>query len=346
MPQPSLALLVLSLLLPGSLVAQQTPFELRLPTANDAIFRNAGSDFYQFVDRTFEGQTTTPWEGGKFGFVRDPRRVGGQIGYARFHEGLDIKPINRDPKGEPLDDVLAICPGRVVHVSKVPSHSNYGRYIVLEHNWGEGPFYSLYAHLNSTTVEVGDPIKSGHPLGRLGYTGAGIDKRRAHLHIELNLLWSTNYQTWYNQGFSSPNKHGNYNGQNLIGLDLAALYLARLKDPTLTPAKFIRNSDPYFEVAVPGTAEMDLAKRYPWLHDTPPPATPPPRWRVTFSAWGLPLRIRATTDSIAAPQLTGIPPNQTFPHSLNTRGLVTGSGENATLTPSGLSLIRLACGLP
>lgn len=339
--------LLSALLLPQTLLSQQpTSFELRLPTDNDAILRNAGEDFYQFVDRTFEGQTTTPWEGGKFGFVRDPRRIGGQIGYARFHEGLDIKPTNRDAKGEPLDDVLAISPGRVVHVSKNPSDSNYGRYIVIEHEYGEGPFYSLYAHLNSTKVEIGDTVKSGHNLGRLGYTGSGIDKRRAHLHIELNLIWSTSFQAWYEKGFSSPNKHGNYNGQNLIGLDLAALYLARLKDPSLTPGKFIRNSDPYFEVAVPGSATMELAQRYPWIVDGPPPVSPPPSWRVTFTAWGLPLRIKASADSLTAPQLTGIPPNQTFPHSLNTRGLINGSGESATLSSSGLSLLRLACGLP
>lgn len=338
--------LLLGLLLPCALFAQTGGFELRLPTANDALLREAGPDFYQFVDRTFEGQTSTPWEGGKFGFVRDPRRIGGHIAYARFHEGLDIKPLNRDEKGEPLDDVLAISPGRVVHVSKTASQSNYGRYIVVEHDWGQGPFYSLYAHLNATQVEVGDAVKAGQPLGRLGYTGAGIDKRRAHLHIELNLLWSVHFQTWYDRGFASPNHHGNYNGQNLIGLDLAGLYLARQKDPALSPAAFVRQTEPYFEVAVPGTAEMELVARYPWLLDAPAPAARPPSWRVTFSAWGLPMRIQAGTEAVTQTVLTGIPPAQTLPHSLNTRGLITGSGESAQISAAGLSLVRLACGLP
>ena len=338
--------LLLGLLLPCALFAQTGGFELRLPTANDALLREAGPDFYQFVDRTFEGQTSTPWEGGKFGFVRDPRRIGGQIAYARFHEGLDIKPLNRDEKGEPLDDVVAISPGRVVHVSKTASQSNYGRYIVVEHDWGQGPFYSLYAHLNATQAEVGDTVKAGQPLGRLGYTGAGIDKRRAHLHIELNLLWSVHFQTWYDRGFASPNHHGNYNGQNLIGLDLAGLYLARQKDPALSPAAFVRQTEPYFEVAVPGTAEMELVARYPWLLDAPAPAARPPSWRVTFSAWGLPVRIQAGTEAVIQTVLTGIPPAQTLPHSLNTRGLITGSGESAQISAAGLSLVRLACGLP
>jgi murein DD-endopeptidase MepM/ murein hydrolase activator NlpD len=339
-------LLLLGVLLPGLLAAQVGGFELRLPTENDALFRSAGTEFYQFVDRTFEGQTSTPWEGGQFGFVRDPRRIGSQIAYARFHEGLDIKPLLRDAKGEPLDDVLAIAPGRVVHVSKTASHSNYGRYIVLEHDWGQGPFYSLYAHLNTTQTEIGDTIKIGQPLGRLGYTGAGIDKRRAHLHIELNLLWSTDFKSWYDKGFATPNHHGNYNGQNLIGLDLAGLYLARLKDPALSPATFIRRTEPYFEIAVPSSAKMELVKRYPWLLDAPAPTTPPPSWRITFSSWGLPVRIQPGTESVTRPQLTGIPPAQTLPHALNTRGLITGSGDSAQISAAGLNLVRLACGLP
>jgi murein DD-endopeptidase MepM/ murein hydrolase activator NlpD len=328
-----------------TLSAQDGRIELRLPTANDSIYRSAGPEFYQFVDRTFEGQTTTPWEGGQFGFVRDPRRIGGQITYARFHEGLDIKPLQRDAQGEPLDEVLAISPGRVVHVSKTPSHSNYGRYIVIEHDWGQGPFYSLYAHLNASQVEIGDTVQAGHTLGRLGYTGAGIDKRRAHLHIELNLLWSLDFKTWYDKAFSTPNHHGVYNGQNLIGLDLGGLYLARLKNPNLSPASFVRQTEPYFEVAIPGTAKMEIARRYPWLLDTPVPSSPPASWRATFSAYGLPVRIKAGTERVTAPQLTGIPPNQTLPHALNTRGLVTGSGESAQISATGLNLIRLACGL-
>lgn len=342
----SLRLCILALGLATTLSAQSPSPELRLPTANDALFRGASQDFYQFVDRTFEGATSTPWEGGQFGFVRDPRRLGSQIAFARFHEGLDIKPVRRDSAGEPLDDILAISPGRVVHVAKIPSQSNYGRYIVLEHDWDQSPFYSLYAHLASTSVEVGDFVTAGHPVGRLGYTGAGIDKRRAHLHLEVNLLWSSNFQRWYDSGFASPNHHGIYNGQNLIGLDIAGLYLARRQDSRLTPAQFVRRTSPYFEVAIPGSADLQLVTRYPWLLDGPAPVSPPPSWRVTFSAWGLPVRIKAAEDPVSSPRLTGIPPSQTLPHALNTRGLISGSGDSAQITASGLNFLRLACGLP
>jgi hypothetical protein len=83
---------------------------LLLPTDNRALFEQPDA-FFQFVDRNFEGAQTTPWEGGQFGFVRDPRRIGQSIAYARFHEGLDIKPLRRDAQGNPQDEVRCIADG-------------------------------------------------------------------------------------------------------------------------------------------------------------------------------------------------------------------------------------------
>jgi len=336
---------LISLLVTTWVAAQVQPMALQLPTKNDALFTGNDPEFYQFVDRTFEGQTSTPWEGGRFGFVRDPRRIGNTIAYARFHEGLDIKPVARDAAGEPLDEVMAISAGEVVHVSKAPSASNYGRYIVVRHDWGYGPFYSLYAHLGGTSVEVGDPVQGGQVLGRMGYTGAGIDKRRAHLHIELTLLWSTDFQSWYATGFASPNVHGIYNGQNLIGLDIAGLFLAHKKDPSLTAAQFVRHTAPYFEVVVPGSAKMELLTHYPWLLQGPRPAQAPLSWRVQFSEWGLPVSIAVGTEAYAGPSVLSVR-DSPISHLINTRGLITGSGREASLTRSGHSFIRLACGLP
>ncbi len=332
-----------ALLLAFNAIAQETPPGLRLPTANDALFTGDGPGFYQFVDRNFEGSQSTPWEGGQFGFVRDPRRIGSQITYARFHEGLDIKPLRRDASGEPLDDVVSMADGRVVHVSDSPSRSNYGRYVVVEHDWGSGPFYALYAHLNAIQISLGGSVHAGQVLGRLGYTGAGIDKRRAHLHVELAMLWSSRFQQWYDRSFTTPNHHGLYNGQNLIGLDLAALFLASRKDPQLTLSAFVRQTPAYFEVTVPGTAAMEIAQRYPWLLDGPPPADRPAAWAVTFSAWGQPVRIRTSDRAVTEPLVTAVQESP-LPHALNSRGLITGSRREAKLTPAGLSFVKLACG--
>src|SRR3954466_624912 len=98
--------------------------KLSLPTDNDAIFRNDGPAFYMFVDRDFEQQKSTPWEGGQFGYVRGPVRLGDKVIQMHFHEGVDIAPTKRDASGEPLDEVRSISQGEVVHASLSAGASN------------------------------------------------------------------------------------------------------------------------------------------------------------------------------------------------------------------------------
>ncbi len=325
-------------LLTGILPAQQ----LQLPTANHALF-DAPAEFFQFVDRDFDGAKTTPWEGGQFGFVRDPRHIGGRIAYARFHEGLDIKPLQRDAKSNPQDEVGAIADGVVAYVAASSGLSNYGRYIVVQHNWGGCPFFSLYAHLASAQVSAGQKVKAGTTLGILGYTGSGIDQRRAHLHVELNLFLSSRFEAWHNANFPTPNHHGLYNGLNLIGLDLQSLYLAQQKNPGLTAASAVRATESSYRVAVPGDAEMEILKNYPWLLDGPRPSGKPASWEVTFSRWGLPLAVKASSTPVGAPFVTWVK-DAGIPHFTHTRGCVTGSGSTGKLTTEGLRFIKLATG--
>src|SRR5271157_3206748 len=116
-----------------------------LPTENHALLTGDYASFYQYVKRDFEGQVGDAWEGGQYGFVRDPRRIGATVLYTRFHEGIDIQPLQRSADGEPLDIIHAIAGGKVVYTNPVPSHSNYGRYIVIEHQLDGCPYDSLYA---------------------------------------------------------------------------------------------------------------------------------------------------------------------------------------------------------
>lgn len=315
---------------------------LLLPTDNRALFDDPPA-FFQFVDRDFEGEKTTPWEGGQFGFVRDPRRIGKSIAYARFHEGLDIKPLQRDATGNPQDEVRAIGDGIVAYAAAASNLSNYGRYVVVRHDWGEGSFYSLYAHLRESRVTAGQRVKAGTPLGILGYTGSGIDQRRAHVHVELNLFLSSRFEVWHAQNFNTPNHHGVFNGLNLIGLDLQALYLAQHKNPAVTAAGAVRSTESGYRVAVPGDAEMEILKNYPWLLDGPRPAGRPASWEVTFSRWGLPLAVKAANTAVAQPVVTWVK-DAGIPHYTHTRGCVTGSGSTGKLTAEGLRFVRLVCG--
>src|SRR6516225_10126080 len=83
-------------LLPAMTLAQSGMPKLILPTANDALLRGDNEAFYQVVERNFKDVITYPWEGGQYGFVRDPVETPQGIVYVHFHEGIDIKPLRRD----------------------------------------------------------------------------------------------------------------------------------------------------------------------------------------------------------------------------------------------------------
>lgn len=90
------------------------PLQLALPTANHALFSGHFSEFYQAIERNLHGVISHPWQGGQYGFVRDPITTASGTIYTRFHEGMDIRPVQRDARGEPLDPVRTIAAGEVV----------------------------------------------------------------------------------------------------------------------------------------------------------------------------------------------------------------------------------------
>lgn len=328
----------------ASVSAQIQRMGLVLPTDNHSLLEGNPEGFYQFVDRIWEGQTSEVWEAGQFGFVRDPKRLTtGQILFSRFHEGLDIKPMQRDARGEPLDEVRSISVGEVVHTAHESGKSNYGRYVVVKHDWGYGPFFSLYAHLREIKVVVGDKVTAGSVLGVMGYTGSGIDQRRAHTHVELNLFLSSRFPVWHDSHFKTPNHHGLYNGLNLVGLDLAGLFIEQQKNPAITAAQFVTQTAPGYKVAVPGNAEMEIVQRYPWLCLDPPPGSRPASWEITFSPWGLPLAVKPGAQAVAQPLAVWVK-DSPMPHYYQTRGCITGSTAKPVLTAEGMQFVQLVCG--
>src|SRR6266550_4691490 len=253
------------LIISASTSVSQVQLDLVLPTNNDALFRGGGPQFYQYVERVYKGVKSTPWEGGQYGFVRDPVETSEGMVFTRFHEGIDIRALERDAHGEPLDQVRAIADGRVVHANLVPGHSNYGKYIVIEHHWGGSNYYSLYGHLSLITVKRGQDVKKADPIAVMGYTGAGLNQARAHLHLELNLILNHNFEAWYGEHFKKePNRNGIYNGVNLAGMDIARLYLALHKSPGLTIPEFLAGEELFYKVALPASTNFELPKMYPW----------------------------------------------------------------------------------
>src|SRR5262245_59124479 len=192
--------------------ARSQGLDLVLPAVNAALFSGYGPAFYQYIDRDYNGVKSTPWEGGQYGFVRDPKSTGGGVVYTRFHEGIDIRSVHRDANGEPLDEVRAIADGEVVHASLTPGSSNYGKYVVIEHRWNGSNYYSLYGHLSSIAVQPGDKVKRGQRIAVMGYTGTGINRERAHLHLEVCLMFSRQFEAFDNTLLhNGPNSKRLYN---------------------------------------------------------------------------------------------------------------------------------------
>jgi len=217
-----------------------------LPTANQTLFEPGREEKF------FVGTTGKPWTSGTFGCARTE---GWQM-----HEGLDIRCLQRDRDGEPADAVMATADGTVAYINARPALSNYGKYIVLQHQIEGIQIHSLYAHLREIRIDLkpGQPIKAGEPLGVMGRTSntrERISKERAHVHFELDLVVNERFPQWYNKNFPTQrNDHGPWNGQNLIGLDPRALLLAQHRQGNkFSLLDFIRNQTELCRVVVRDT---------------------------------------------------------------------------------------------
>ncbi|HAO78337.1 MAG TPA: hypothetical protein DCQ92_05035 [Verrucomicrobia subdivision 3 bacterium] len=197
-------------------LSAQSPFQF--PTANHALY-DAGGDL-KFIAPTTPDRS---WTSGSFGCVRND-------GW-RMHEGLDIRSLQHDKRGEPTDPVMATADGVVWYINNKPGLSNYGRYLVIAHKIDGLEIYSLYAHLGTIQPGVipGKKVKAGETIAIMGRTSSAetILKERAHVHFELNLFVNDRFAAWFKK--NSPgerNDHGSANGQNLDGLDPREILIA------------------------------------------------------------------------------------------------------------------------
>jgi len=97
------------------------------------------------------------------------------FGSYRFHSGLDIN--------EGLNANVHASDNGVVITSEYSS--GYGNYIVIDHNNG---YYTLYGHLNSAAIRVGQVVHQGEVIGYMGSTGLSTG---VHVHFEIRVGGNT-----------------------------------------------------------------------------------------------------------------------------------------------------------
>ena len=134
------------------------------------------------------GMATWPTDGNTI-LANANNKFSGYFGYSRnnfkkWHGGVDIS-------GNVGDNVYAFKEGKVLRASWENSsnkNQGFGQRIVIEHRESvdgkEIVTYSVYAHLSEIDVKVGDKIKEGAIIGKIGHTGnASADA--VHLHFEI-----------------------------------------------------------------------------------------------------------------------------------------------------------------
>ncbi len=101
-----------------------------------------------------------------FGYRRDPFN-----GHAAMHKGLDF----RGPVGTPIH---AAAKGKVSYVGW---KGGYGKVVEIRHGNG---MMTRYAHMSKFDAKVGEAVKAGDIIGRIGSTGRSTGP---HLHFEVRI---------------------------------------------------------------------------------------------------------------------------------------------------------------
>lgn len=132
----------------------------------------AGTKFWRPTDSGF---MQSKWN-------KDPMPGGG----FRYHAGVDIS-NNSGTK------IYSVSDGKVVITNHTYSPGvGYGKYIVINHNINGKTYTSLYGHLSSINVNVGQIVNKDTVIGYMGSTGRS---QGPHLHLNICLGERTGCQS-------------------------------------------------------------------------------------------------------------------------------------------------------
>ncbi|MGZ0707248.1 murein hydrolase activator EnvC family protein [Coraliomargarita sp. W4R53] len=324
----------ISLLLLALLAPLFTNANLIWPTPNPA-FQN-GEPIEDFIQPTVSGVP----ESGLFGCVRNSG--------SRFHEGLDLFPVERDRRGEPLDPVYSVLPGKVVHTSRVAGNSSYGRYVVIEHDQEVPSYHTLYAHLASVAdgIVPGARVESGTVIGIMGRSATyTIPRTRAHVHFEVGFRLTPDFQTWYDrQKFGSKNLHGTWNGMNLVSVDPLVFYQAIRNGDVKNLYEHLHRLPAFARIRVYSDQVPGFVQDYPALVTKPFEGKAVVAWDIAFTQYGVP---KEWTPRFAEDNLTGkagdvkvIAYNPTLLEAQSCRRVLNVGGQTPSIASGTISTIK------
>lgn len=137
----------------------------------------------------------------------DSRRITSPFGprWGDFHDGIDIGALIPGVEG---DKLYAVADGLVI-ISKVNGGGvtkGYGYYIVIQHDG----FSTLYGHLQELILNVGQTVRAGEIIGKMGNTGTSTG---AHLHFRLS---EGNYNSNYFRLDENGKTYGSINPEPFL----------------------------------------------------------------------------------------------------------------------------------
>jgi hypothetical protein len=120
-------------------------------------------------------------------------------------------------------------------------------------------------------------------------SGYAIPKDRAHLHFEIGVRLTCDFQGWYNfKKFGSRNEHGVWNGMNLAGIDPLDFFEAWRAGRVDVFQDYFAKLTPAVRVRVATQRTPDFVERYPSLVSPVAAGGLIGGWEVALSEFGLP----------------------------------------------------------
>jgi len=120
--------------------------------------------------RSWNGLFTPPGTGSLTSVFGTRRAYNGGV-FASYHEGLDFMGATGMPVYAPADGVVALAEKLTVR----------GNAVIIDHGWG---IYSGVYHMSEINVTVGQRVKQGQVVGKIGSTGLSTG---SHLHWDLRV---------------------------------------------------------------------------------------------------------------------------------------------------------------
>jgi hypothetical protein len=138
----------------------------------------------------------------------------------------------------------------------------------------------------------------------MGRTAGGyaIPVDRAHLHFEIGLRLSDEFDSWYKRNkYSDSNFHGNYNGINLLGIDPLDFYEQYKRREVDSIYTYIKALSTAYILRVSTQKFPAFLRHYPELMDRQIPSDAIAGWDIRFTWWGLPIGwIALKADKVSA----------------------------------------------